>query len=182
MKNVFFCCMLVLFFSCKENKTSPVLEAEPNETSIMKEVNVTNKVYDAKAMASLDWLLGDWENTSGEIKMYERWSRENNNAFSARSVSVVGNDTVFSETMKLHTANDSIFLTVTGAQEDVHQTVQFALISSEDKTFTFENKAHDFPQQIVYSNPSEDTIHAWIIGIQDGQERKSDFYFERVKE
>ncbi len=179
MRNVLFCFLILLLVACKENPTTT--NTNSDEPSAKTDtVNSSNELNDAAAMASLNWLIGDWQNTSGEIKMYESWWQEKDHSFSAKSISVVGNDTVFSETMKLHTANDSIYMTVTGAQEDTEQMVTFTLISAKDKTFTFENKKHDFPQQIVYSNPSRDTIHAWIIGIQDGQERKSDFYFERV--
>jgi hypothetical protein len=51
------------------------------------------------------------------------------------------------------------------------------MIALEKTKVVFENKAHDFPQPIVYTNPKRDSIHAWVEGMVEEELKKSDFYF-----
>ena len=86
---------------------------------------------------------------------------------------------VFAETMALEQKADSLLLTVATANQNDKKPVTFKMISSENGQFTFENKDHDFPQRIIYTNPAKDSLHAWIEGIVNGESKKVDFYFSR---
>ena len=77
--------------------------------------------------------------------------------------------------------NDVLFEVKVPDQNNA-QPVTFRLIPSEKGVFTFENKAHDFPQRITYSNPVKDSIHAWIEGMVDGKPKRVDFLYKRVNE
>ncbi len=165
--------LLVIFLplllnSCKNNS-----EAEKPEKEI------TAKSFEK--MNQLKWLLGTWTNESGEEFSQESWSKENDSMFTAFSFTQVANETVFAETMALEQKTDSLFLTVVTANQNDAIPVTFKLISSEKGQFTFENKNHDFPERIIYTNPVKDSLHAWIEGTVDGETRKANFYFSREK-
>lgn len=80
--------------------------------------------------------------------------------------------------MSLQENKDGVFMTVNVPNQN-DAPVTFKMIPSEAGIFTFENKAHDFPKRISYSNLVKDYIHAWIEGNVEGEDRKVDFYFER---
>jgi len=130
----------------------------------------------------LEWILGTWIHNSNKEFSQEQWKKINDSTYKAFSYTTVENDTVFAEELQLQQKSDKLYLTVIAYNQNEDKPVTFTLIPSEGKEFTFENKKHDFPQRITYSNPVSDSIHAWISGNVEGKERKIDFYFERLKE
>ncbi len=163
--------LLVIFLplllnSCKNNS-----EAEKPEKEI------TAKSFEK--MNQLKWLLGTWTNESGEEFSQESWSKENDSMFTAFSFTQVANTTVFAETMALEQKADSLLLTVAAANQNDEKPITFKMISSENGQFIFENKNHDFPKRIIYTNPVKDSLHAWIEGTVNGEAKKVDFYFSR---
>jgi hypothetical protein len=138
-----------------------------------------NKEY-RNEMDNLEWLIGEWINISEESEFYEIWLEVNDSSFYGESFLLVSNDTVFYETMTLEKRQNQIILTPITMNQNDGNPIPFKLISSEVDKFIFENKEHDFPQRIVYSNPQPDSIFAYIEGTQDGEYRKSEFPFKRV--
>lgn len=127
----------------------------------------------------LKWLLGTWINENGPEFSQESWSQENPSTFTGFSFTQVGKETVFAETMALEQKADSLLLTVATANQNEKKPVTFKLVSSEKGQFTFENKTHDFPQRIVYTNPVKDSLHAWIEGAENGESKRIDFSYSR---
>tara|TARA_B100000949_G_scaffold133397_1_gene117542 strand:- start:33 stop:542 length:510 start_codon:yes stop_codon:yes gene_type:complete len=162
--------MLLLSFllnSCKNNS-----EAEKTETTI------SSKKYDK--INQLRWLLGTWVNQNGEEYSQETWSAENDSTFTAYSfVEVNKKKVVFAETMALEQKGENVLLTVAVANQNDKKPVTFKMISSDKGKVTFENKNHDFPQRIVYTNPIKDSLHAWIEGEVEGELKKVDFKFSK---
>lgn len=156
----------ILLNSCKNNS-----KTENSETEITEE--------NFEKIDQLQWLLGTWTNESGEEFSQETWSKENASSFTAFSFTQVGKETVFSETMALEQKGDSLLLTVLTANQENEKPVTFKMVSSENGKFTFENKNHDFPERIIYTNPVKDSLHAWIEGTVNGEAKKVDFYFSR---
>lgn len=135
----------------------------------------------SEKIAQLKWLLGTWVHENGNEFSQETWSKENDNTFTAFSFTQVGKETVFAETMALETKMQDLFLTVAIANQNEKKPVTFKMISSKNGQFTFENKNHDFPQRIVYTNPVKDSLHAWIEGTENGEAKRIDFSFSRAK-
>jgi hypothetical protein len=160
--------ILIVLNSCKNNS-----ETQKPETEIV--VNKFEKIE------QLQWLLGTWINEKGEEFSQETWSRENASTFTAFSFTQVANETVFAETMALEQKADSLLLTVATANQKDEKPVTFKMISSKKGKVTFENKNHDFPERITYTNPVKDSLHAWIEGTVNGEAKKVDFYFSRKK-
>lgn len=165
-KYLLFLVFPLLLNSCKNNS-----DAEKPKTEITSEK--------FEKIDQLQWILGTWINQNGEEFSQETWSQESPSSFTAFSFTQVGKETVFAETMALEQKADSLLLTVATAKPEQEKPVTFKLISSENGQFTFENKNHDFPQRITYSNPAKDSLHAWIEGQVDGELRKVDFHFSR---
>ncbi len=90
-----------------------------------------------------------------------------------------GKETVFAETMALEQKGENVLLTVVTVNQNDEKPVTFKMISSEKGLVTFENKEHDFPQRITYSNPAKDSLHAWIEGTVNGEPKKIDFHFSK---
>mgnify|MGYP006137909635 CR=1 FL=1 len=57
----------------------------------------------------------------------------------------------------------------------------FRSISVANDAVTFEDKAHDFPQRIIYRRVGADSVVARIEGTVRGQARGVDFPFARVR-
>ncbi len=132
-----------------------------------------------KKIDQLQWLVGTWINESEEEFSQETWSRENESSFTAYSFTQAGKKMVFAETMALEQKGENLLLTVATVNQNNEKPITFKMVSSENGQFIFENKNHDFPNRIVYTNPVKDSLHAWIEGSSNGEYKKVDFYFSR---
>jgi len=56
----------------------------------------------------------------------------------------------------------------------------FRAISVSADAVTFEDKAHDFPQRVIYRRAGADSLHARVEGIMRGQQRGIDFRYQRA--
>ena len=139
------------------------------------------KEHQELKLSSLEWLLGSWENISEENEFYEIWSKVNDSIFYGESYLLIKNDTIFFETMLLEQKGRDLILTPTTTDQNGSHSIKFKLITS-NKEFVFENKEHDFPQRIVYTNPTSDSLYAYIEGEENGKYRKSEFPFKKSKQ
>lgn len=156
----------IVLNSCKNNS-----ETEKSE------VAVSAKSFDK--IAQMQWLLGTWTNENGEEFSQETWSKENDSMFSAFSFIEVKGEVVFAETMALEQKAGNLFLTVATANQKDEKPITFKMVSSENGQVTFENKKHDFPERITYTNPTKDSLHAWIEGTLNEEAKKVNFFFSR---
>lgn len=172
MKKLFLLISVVAaFYACKnDTKKDGLLEVE--STPVTKKLD---------KLSQLNWLIGAWQNVSEEGTSKEIWAKVNDSLYEAESFTLVENDTVFYETVQLFQDNNEVYFSATDALQNGGKAVAFKLVPDEAGLFVFENNLHDFPKRIIYTNPVKDSIHAWIVGIQEGQMLKVDFYFERAK-
>lgn len=133
---------------------------------------------DFKALQPLEGL---WKMETGRGTIYEEWKVSNNNKLSGRSYRISNTDTIVMERIELYREGNDIIYSPTVSNQNNQQPVSFKLISITDGRYIFENKAHDFPQRIIYKIVSADAVHARIEGVRNGQERGSDFNYSRVK-
>jgi hypothetical protein len=132
-------------------------------------------------LQKLLWLTGTWENRSEDGNLTETWVKLNDSAFSGKSFLIKDRDTLFSEQIKLvYQGNDLYYIPSVSDQNNGEQ-VKFKWVRDDAGQFVFENIAHDFPQRIIYTHPSPDSLHAWIEGIDKGKHRKVDFRMIRKK-
>ena len=165
MKNVILIGIILLLVSACRNEQSLLTSENESFGKIKK----------------LEWLEGSWTNITEESQSYERWTRKNDSTLTSFSYTMVEKDTVFVEEVALQERFNDVYLTVKVPDQNDAEAVTFKLIPAEKGVFTFENKAHDFPTRITYTNPQKDSIHAWIEGTVKGEPRKVDFWFQREK-
>lgn len=169
MKKSIFLLLTILFvFSACKNKSEDLENSE--------EMFAENQY---EKLQELNWVLGEWINKEEDEYSKETWIQDNDSTFSAFSYTQVGLDTVFAENLVLEQKGENLFLTAIAYNQNDDLPVTFKKIPSEKGLFAFENKNHDFPERIIYTNPVKDSIHAWIEGTVNGEPRKVDFYFER---
>ncbi|RSC96081.1 DUF6265 family protein [Tenacibaculum singaporense] len=91
------------------------------------------------------WLIGKWKRTNNQPDKltYEFW----NDDFSGIGFTLKEKDTVFKEVLHIITKNDSLFLQVTGVNENP---TLFVFTQQTDTSFTAENKQNEFPKTIQY--------------------------------
>lgn len=130
-------------------------------------------------MESFDSWIGTWTENQADGVFKEVWTKDSDTLFLGTSSMVNGKDTLFREDIRLVLRGKDIFYipTVPGQNED--KPVEFKLIASSDKSWTFENKAHDFPKQIIYSLNNPNSITATIQGTENNRSKKFSFHLKR---
>lgn len=113
-------------------------------------------------------------------KMIERWQKYGDSLTAISHRYKANGDSVLTETIVLKQKNDIWYFCVTGYEKGNIGKTDFKLVASANSTFIFENKQHDFPQQIVYQNKGENELLAWIEGEIGGKKRKIEFPYKRA--
>ncbi|WP_343530821.1 DUF6265 family protein [Pedobacter sp.] len=133
------------------------------------------------SLKSFDFILGKWEMNTKGAKIVERWQLHKD-SLTGQSYQFKGaGDSVLTESIVLKKIKGEWTFCVTGYEKNNLGTTHFKLVGSENKTFTFENKQHDFPQQITYQNKGKTELLAWIEGNIGGKHRKMEFPYKRVE-
>ena len=127
------------------------------------------------------FLVGNWEMKTKTGKIIERWQKHRDSLTGTSHRFNAKGDSVLTESIVLKKLSGEWYFCVTGYEKGNEGKTNFKLISSANNTFTFENKQHDFPQQIVYQNKGKDALLAWIEGEIGGKKRKIEFPYDRVK-
>lgn len=156
-----------------------LLNSCKNNTDLSAEAETEIAAKSFEKINQLQWLLGTWTNETDDEFSQETWSRENDSTFTGYSFVEIDGKVVFAETMALELKADNILLTVASAKDKGKKPVAFKMIALEKGQIAFENKNHDFPQRIIYTNPAKDSLHAWIEGVSNGETKKVDFYFSK---
>ncbi len=150
MKKIFFFFPLLIFLSCSSKKSD---------------------------ISQFGWLSGKWVGTvKGEI-FYEEWSEPQGMIMTGHGYEVKGNDTVFSENIKIEQRGTDFFY-IPDVKEN-NGPVDFKFTGASNDSLIFENPQHDFPQRIVYFHTSGHQMYACIDGKNKGQYMRVEFPFER---
>lgn len=130
-------------------------------------------------MQSFDSWIGTWTENQADGTFKESWTKESDTLFIGASSMVSGKDILFQENIRLVLRGKDIFYipTVPGQNED--KPVAFKLIASSNKTWTFENKKHDYPSQIIYTLNNQNSITATIQGTENNRSKKFSLFLKR---
>ena len=134
-----------------------------------------------KNITKAQWLIGNWGNESAEGNLVENWVKVNDSVFHGESYFIVVNDTVFAETIVLDDVLGKMAYTVTVPNQHHEKPVRFDMTSITDKEMVFENPSHDFPDKIVYTHPTPDSLVAVIYGKKDGKPASETFKMAKKK-
>jgi hypothetical protein len=139
-------------------------------------------IFSAKAQKSLaqfDFLLGNWEMKTTKGKTTEHWVKSKDSLNGKSYKHNLKGESVLQETVVIKKIKGDFYFCVTGAGNK--DRVDFKLISSDRDKLIFENKQHDFPQRIIYTNKSKNELFAYIEGIINGKETKIEFPYQRTR-
>ena len=134
--------------------------------------------FGAETFAALKKLEGTWEMKTQRGFLLEQWTMVNDSLMKAVSYRIQGTDTSLQETVLLSYSNGRITFTPTVPNQNEGKAVHFTLVSADAPNFVFENKAHDFPQQIIYT-PREKILNVIIRGPMGNNIREVPFRFNR---
>lgn len=144
-------------------------------------VTVNAQSFSERDFKPLHALQGLWKMETGRGAIYEEWQVKTDDKLGGRSYRINNADTMIMERIELFINGNEIVYRPVVTDQNNQQPVTFKLVSNTDGRYVFENKAHDFPQRVIYKIVSSDSVHARIEGIRNGQERGSDFRYSRVK-
>ena len=115
------------------------------------------------------FLIGNWVriNQLDSINTYEKWDAN----FKGIGLTLKGKDTTFYEKMEIVTLNDSLFLKVTGVNQNP---TLFKFTSQSDTSFIAENSKNEFPKKIYYYKEN-----GLLKAIVSNPDFKIDFVFDQ---
>ena len=126
---------------------------------------------------TLYWMLGEWQREGKNAVVIESWIKTDDFRYEGKSIKIQNEDTTVLELLQLKQIGDDIFYIADVKQNSAP--VKFKLISQTDFSAVFENKDHDFPQQISYQLNNND-LKATISGPgKDGKIKSIDFNFKK---
>lgn len=132
------------------------------------------KQSDFKALHGLEKC---WEMKNRKGFLIEQWTKLNDSLLTGKSYQVSDKDTVMLETVQLKYENGIITYTPTVPGENAGKPVTFTLVSISNLTdYLFENKQHDYPQQIIYKL-GDYALKVTTRALNDTPEKERHFNF-----
>lgn len=141
------------------------------------------KKEDEKAPLEIDkakWLVGDWQNKSKEGLLSENWERVNDSVFHAVCYFVHDKDTLHNEKISLLQSDNAIIYSPTVKGENGNKPVPFKMTSVNANELVFENPKHDYPQKIVYTKITADSLVTKISGMVQGKPYSETYPMKKV--
>ena len=132
--------------------------AEPVSTSVTAKLS-----GDASRLA---WMEGHWAGATDGIEMEEHWTSAGGGALIGMHKDVKGARMTSFEFLRIETTpKDGLVYFASPRSAPV---TPFPLVELGDKRAVFENKAHDFPQRILYWIDAAGALHARVEGTIKG--------------
>lgn len=132
-----------------------------------------------KDFKKLKHIAGNWEATTKNGFMQEKWTKKNDSTYTGVTYSINRGVSILEEQLQLVYTNKEIQYISTVRHQNKGLPVIFTLVSVKDDAYTFENKDHDFPQQIVYYFKDGKHIDATISGPTENGPKSIVFHFEK---
>jgi hypothetical protein len=132
----------------------------------------------AEDIAQLAWLSGCWQQEGAENGSIEAWLAPAGGTMLGMSRTVKAGKTVAHEFIRIHALADGKLAFTAKPSNQAEATFPVLRIGKQE--IVFENKAHDFPQRIIYRLASPGKLSARIEGTRDGKERGIDYPMTKV--
>lgn len=111
------------------------------------------------------FLIGTWKVDGKET--YERWQTVEDLYLTGESYKMVDGEEQVTETLTLKVYRGKLIYTATVPDQNDGKGVEFILNPIDEKTFSFENSQHDFPQKIIYKLIHSDILYVQVLGEGD---------------
>ena len=130
-----------------------------------------NSCNEKTKLSKPSFIIGSWERLNDELgnSTFENW----NSDFTGIGYTLKNSDTVFKENLSIIELNDTLFLEVTGVNENP---TLFKFTNQHNTSFTCENKLNEFPKEINY-RIENDSLKASV----SNEEFSIDFIFKRIE-
>lgn len=125
----------------------------------------------------LQWIAGEWKFRDNGTTVFELWAKRSDKLIEGTSFSVVLDDTVIYETMRISEINGEVFFIANVAHNNGE--VAFKLTKNSSKGLVFENIEHDYPTRIIYANTKGDMLLARLEGVRDGKQDTVRYFMNR---
>lgn len=126
-------------------------------------------------VSRLQWLTGTWEQAKDGVTVRETWRRTNGALTGVGETTRPGKP---ASVERMTITAEPAGLTFTAIIEGQPPT-PFVLTPGAEGFAVFENRAHDFPQRVIYRRCGVDLCAA-IEGTVDGKLRRQDWRYRRV--
>lgn len=123
------------------------------------------------------WLSGCWRQEGPTHTIEEVWLRPVGGTTVGVSRTVAADTLLLWEVMVIRPVAGELAFEATPRGQP---SVVFPVVEFTDSSLVFENRAHDFPQQIRYRRRSPDSLYATISGMVGGRSRTINFEYGRV--
>lgn len=133
-------------------------------------------------MKAFGWLIGSWQMNTAKGIIAEEWKTNNQYSYAGKSWFINKDSSITPfEKIQLLYKNKQYYYIATADGQNNELPVEFSITSFSGSGFVAENPRHDFPKRITYKLINKDSIHAWIDAGPSMPEKKSDFYYSRIK-
>ena len=132
----------------------------------------------AKVDSTMAWLAGHWSNGEGDNRVEELWLDPRGGAMLGMHRDLRGGRFVFFEFLRI--VEDSAGVAYV-AQPKGRAPTRFGLIERGANKVVFENKAHDYPQRILYWLDEQGRLHARTEGTTSKGPRNEDWVWSKER-
>jgi len=125
---------------------------------------------------------GSWEMKKSDLRIEETWVKKNDTLLESTAYEYDKEGRKgLQETVQLALSGNQILYIPVARNQNGGAPVIFKLVSNLKGRYVFENREHDFPQQIIYHFRNNNHIDASINGKTPRGFRQIDFPYQRVK-
>jgi hypothetical protein len=125
----------------------------------------------------LAWLAGSWSGTKEGVASEEHWTSPAGGTLLGMHKDVSGQQLVAFEFLRIAPDGEGRLCYL--ASPRGAPPIPFCASEVGDRRVVFENRAHDFPQRILYWLDGEGRLHARVEGPLDGREAAEEWVWTR---
>lgn len=123
------------------------------------------------------FMTGCWAMQAGNTLVEEHWLAPRGGVMLGVGRTTRGDSLVESEFIRIYVRGDSL---VYAAQPSGQSPAEFTAPMPNGTVVSFENRAHDFPQRIIYRRVGPDSLIARVEGTRNGVVRGIDYPYRRT--
>lgn len=126
-------------------------------------------------------MIGTWQTIVNGEQTTEVWDLQNDSTMIGESWTIKNGDTIFHEQIQLVLRKGKIIYQPKVDDQNNGQQVNFEFKKCSKNSVEFENKLHDFPQNIIYVFKSSDSLLASISGKKNNQIKSFEWSMHKLK-
>ncbi|HET7436052.1 MAG TPA: DUF6265 family protein [Thermoanaerobaculia bacterium] len=130
-----------------------------------------------QSVTQLRWLAGCWSADGEQLGSVEQWLAPAGGTLLGMSRTVRDGKTVESEFMQIEERDGTLVFIATPSGQS---RAEFRAIELTASRVVFENRAHDFPQRVIYERVAPTKLRARIEGAKNGKSKGIDFPMTRA--